>query len=312
MMRHLFILDPLDEKTLAINSTVKIAHALFKRGHEIYFADTPDLATVSGQGTSCRGRQIVFGDQATDIVIEEQDTCYLLDNFFSAVHMRKDPPFDLGYLAATWQLDEVKTTVFNAPQALRQFNEKMAILCFPDYTVKSLVSRNCQLIIDFIADQLQGDAIVKPLIMFGGTGVFRLHNVSSATAKKQLLDAINDYNTPLIVQQFMPQIFDGEVRAFCAFGQPLAWCLKIPVAGQFLANTVHGATLKDYTPSTQEIAKVTTVAEYLLTKGIYFVGFDIIAEQITEINVTSPRLLLPPNSKATPYETIAQLLLEKL
>lgn len=307
-MRHLFILDPLNEKTLDIDSTLQISYALFKRGHEIYFADTPDLATISGQQTSCQTRRVMFGKQATDFNIEGQGIRRSLDDFFSAVHMRKDPPFDVGYLAATWQLDKVKTPVFNSPQALRQFNEKMAILAFPDYTVKSLVSRDCQLIIDFITDQLQGDAIVKPLVMHGGAGVFRLHNLPSATIKKLLSVAIDLYKTPLIVQQFMPQIFNGEVRAFCAFGEPMAWALKLPVTGQFLANTTHGATVKKYNPSISEISEITTVANQLRAQGIYFVGFDIIAGQITEINVTSPRLLLPKNSKETPYESIAQLL----
>ena len=307
-MNHLFILDPLETKTLAINSTVKIAQALFERGHTIYFADTPDLVTISGQGTSCRAQRVTFGKQATSPIIEQQSSRYPLDDFFSAVHMRKDPPFNFAYLAATWQLDETKTTVYNRPQALRRFNEKMAIMSFPDYTAKSLVSRDCQLISDFITEQLDGDAIIKPLMMFGGAGVFRIDDMSTDSAKKQLMVAIDTYDSPLLVQQFMPQVFDGEVRAFCAFGEPLAWCLKLPATGQFLANTARGATLKEYHPSTSEIAEVTTVANQLLAEGIYFVGFDMIAGRITEINVTSPRLLLPTDSNATPYQTIAELL----
>ena len=307
-MRHLFILDPPIKKMLAVDSSVNIAHALFKREHEIYFADTSDLATISGQETICRTRQVTFGELATDLVIAKQDVCCPLNDFFSAVHMRKDPPFDIAYLAATWQLDEAKTTVFNSPQALRRFNEKMAILSFPDYTAKSLVSGDCQLIIDFIADQLNGDAIIKPLILFGGEGVFRIPNLPVEAAKTVLTAAIDIYGAPLIIQQFMPQIFDGEVRAFCAFGEPVAWCLKLPATGKFLANSIHGATLKEYNPSASEIAKITTVAKQLLTKGIYFVGFDMIAGLITEINVTSPRLLQTTDNRDTPYETIAQLI----
>ena len=212
------------------------------------------------------------------------------------------------YLAATWQLDEAKTTVFNSPQALRRFNEKMAILSFPDYTAKSLVSGDCQLIIDFIADQLNGDAIVKPLILFGGEGVFRVPNLPPDATRTLLTAAIDIYGAPLIVQQFMPQIFNGEVRAFCAFGEPVAWCLKLPATGKFLANSAHGAILKEYHPSTSEIEKITTVAKQLLAKGIYFVGFDMIAGLITEINITSPRLLRTSDSKDTPYETIARLI----
>src|SRR5438552_1373008 len=63
---------------------------------------------------------------------------------FGAVLMRKDPPFDLEYVASTWLLSAAAregARVFNAPQALREHHEKFAIAEFARFTVPSLVAR---------------------------------------------------------------------------------------------------------------------------------------------------------------------------
>src|SRR6185503_1979556 len=52
---------------------------------------------------------------------------------FDAVLMRKDPPFDLEYVASTWLLSEAErqgARVFNSPRAIRDHNEKYAIAEF--------------------------------------------------------------------------------------------------------------------------------------------------------------------------------------
>ena len=48
--------------------------------------------------------------------------------------MRKDPPFDLDYYFATLLLERArgKTLLVNDPRGLREHNEKLAVLDFPD------------------------------------------------------------------------------------------------------------------------------------------------------------------------------------
>jgi glutathione synthase len=94
------------------------------------------------------------------------------------------------------------------------------------------------------------------------------------------------------VQPFDSKVFEGEVRAFTVCGEPVSWCLKKPAADQFLANTRAGASLDVYNPTERDIAMVRTVSQELLKQGIYICGFDIIGGKLSEINVTSPRLLV--------------------
>lgn len=304
---QLFIIDPPVPATLPIDTSVRLACALHQQGAEIYSAGLADLFSSSEAQAQSRCRRLSFASALhTSVVIDRRVEVRALAEF-GAVHMRKDPPFDLAYIAATWHLDRAGTRVFNHPQALRNYNEKMAVLHFPAETVKTLVSTDVEQLLAFITQALRGNAIVKPLLRHGGQGVFRVHlaTLDEQGARRKLSTALQQQGTALMVQQFQEEVWQGEVRCFCAFGEPVAWCLKVPAAGNFLANTAQGAQLLPYRPSAAEIATATRVAQRLLANGVYFIGFDMIAGLITEINLTSPRLLLPPEHDDDPYPQIA-------
>ena len=304
---HLFIIDPPVPATLPIDTSVRLACELHKQGAEVYSASLADLFSSSEAQAQSRCRRMSFTSALhTSVVIDNRVVVKALAEF-AAVHMRKDPPFDLAYLAATWHLDSAGTQVFNHPQALRNYNEKMAVLHFPAETVNALVSAEVEQLLAFVSQALRGDAIVKPLLRHGGQGVFRvqLATLGEQEARRKLNAALQQQGTALMVQQFQEEVRQGEVRCFCAFGEPVAWCLKVPAAGNFLANTAQGARLLPYRPSSAEISTATRVAQRLLQDGVYFIGFDMIAGLITEINLTSPRLLLPPEHHDDPYPQIA-------
>lgn len=303
--KHLFIIDPPDKVTLPINTSVRLACELHKQGAEVYSAGIADLFSCDEAQARCRRMTFTSATHTSIVMGSRVEVRALAD--FAAVHMRKDPPFDLAYITATWHLDRAGTQVFNRPQALRDYNEKMAVLHFPAQTVKSLVSADIEQLLIFISQELQGNAIIKPLLRHGGQGVFRvqLDVLGEQEARRKITTAQQEQGTTLLVQQFREEVLQGEVRCFCAFGEPVAWCLKVPAEGNFLANTTQGAKLLPYQPSTTEITTSTTVAQHLLQDGVYFIGFDMIAGLITEINLTSPRLLLSPQSSDDPYPQIA-------
>ncbi|MDE3269579.1 MAG: hypothetical protein OYH77_04780, partial [Pseudomonadota bacterium] len=152
--------------------------------------------------------------------------------------------------------------------------------------------------------QQYDEIVIKPLYLYGGQGVKRV--------KRLDYDKILQTSTPLFVQPFYNEVTAGEVRGFFAFGEPQAWCLKVPAAGNFLANTSYGATLKSYQPKPDELQLLTQVAKSLYEVGVFFVGFDMIAGKISEINITSPRLLLPVQLDLAPYHRIVAQISEYL
>ena len=83
---------------------------------------------------------------------------------FDAVIMRTDPPFDMQYLYATQFLtlaEQQGAKVFNSGQAMRDFNEKLAILNFSQFTAPLLVTTRSADVRAFLKEH--GDIIIKPL-----------------------------------------------------------------------------------------------------------------------------------------------------
>ncbi|MDE3269584.1 MAG: hypothetical protein OYH77_04810, partial [Pseudomonadota bacterium] len=140
-MKHLFVIDPIDTQTLELNSSVKLAYALHADGSKVWFTSIRALTVATAASCPvCECRAITFTDaDFRSICIDPASEIRPL-NYFAAVHMRKDPPFDLQYLTATHILDHVDVPVFNSPVALRNLNEKISILHFPAASIPALVS----------------------------------------------------------------------------------------------------------------------------------------------------------------------------
>jgi glutathione synthase len=308
--RHLFVIDPLASLNLKLDSSLRLMAALARRGHEIFVCEPRQLSWRRGErAAEANAQALTFGASAEEFQASDPEMLGL--GSFQAVHMRKDPPYDLDYLSTTWLLDAApKTTkVYNDPEGLRRFNEKLAILRFPEEVRPGLVSADPDQLLHFAEREARGDAVLKPLTLFGGRGVIRLRirdsGPSRAEARKVLVEETAKGTQLRLIQGFDSAIFGGEVRAFTAFGKPIAWCLKKPEDGNFLANTRAGAKLLAHKPTQAEVDRVTKVAVELAKHGIVFIGFDVIGGYISEINVTSPRLLTAPGDETDYYGVMA-------
>ncbi len=307
--KHLFIMDPIEKLNLALDSSLRIAHALNLRGHAVYFCRINDLFWTSGKEPHCIASELIFAKDLQQLKLGPATDCNL--DAFQTIHMRKDPPFDMNYVTATWFLDPCrKATVVNHPQALRDFNEKLGTLDFPAECKRALVSSNPEQLLEFVARECNGDAVLKPLHLFGGRDITRIE-LSKLTQEQALQSIQRDTeggSSPKLAQAFDARIFEGEIRAFTLNGKALSWCMKVPKQGSFLANTAAGAVLKSYSPSPELANKVARVAKKLVQRGVYFVGMDIIGDEISEINITSPRLLVAPGDTRDYYAEIASFL----
>jgi glutathione synthase len=286
IVQHLFLIDPLDQLNLQLDSSLRMARALEALGHRCYFATTDNLRQESdGQPMASTFR--INWDGGENIGAKEQSTKCVSD--FACVHMRKDPPFDINYIATTWLLDHLpkSTLVVNRPDALRGLNEKAAIFRLGNLAKPALLTANADTVFKFAEKIGAQELVVKPLYLWGGRGVERL---SLSKDAQKIRDSVNGSELK-IVQEFNPKVAEGEVRAFTVDCQPIAWCLKKPAAGEFLANTRNGATLLTYKPKPSEIATVVKAAEILRPFGAYIIGFDLIDGFVSEVNITSPRIL---------------------
>jgi glutathione synthase len=208
---------------------------------------------------------------------------------FDAVLMRKDPPFDMEYVYSTYLLELAEAQgarVFNRPRAIRDYNEKMAIARFAQFTAPSLVTRKESLVRAFLAEH--GDVILKPLDGMGGTSVFRVHENDPNV--NVIIETLTHYGRrTIMVQRYIPEIRDGDKRVLLIGGKPVPWCLaRIPRAGETRGNLAAGGTgvARELSVRDREIAE--TLGPPLDREGLLLVGLDVIGDYLTEVNVTSP------------------------
>jgi glutathione synthase len=286
-MKIAFIVDPLDEFNLKKDSTYAIMREAVARGHQLFAMQQDDLAWHKQTVTGRAGRLHLTDstsswyrlDTAADVPLEQ----------FDAVLMRKDPPFDMEYVYSTYLLEIAEkrgARVFNSPQAIRDFNEKMAIARFSQFTAPTLVTRRADLLREFLGEH--ADIILKPLDGMGGASVFRVRagdpNISVIIETLTSLGA-----RTIMAQRYLPEISNGDKRVLVIGGEPVPFCLaRIPQAGETRGNLAAGGTgvARELTSRDREIAE--TLGPQLMAAGLLLVGLDVIGDCLTEVNVTSP------------------------
>jgi len=286
-MKLAFVADPLDEFKIGKDTTYAIMCEAAARGHELHAMQQEDLAwrcgTVYGRATRLHltGGLLPWYrlDPPAEVPLQEYD----------AVLMRKDPPFDMEYLYSTHLLELAQkqgARIFNRPQALRDYNEKLAIGRFPQFLVPSLVTRQESLIRDFLAEHR--DIILKPLDGMGGTSIFRVHTGDHNC--NVIIEMLTQYGgRTIMAQRYIPEISAGDKRVLIIDGKVVPHVLaRIPKPGETRGNLAAGGTgvARPLSPRDREIAE--TLAPALRQDGLLLVGLDIIGDYLTEVNVTSP------------------------
>jgi glutathione synthase len=203
--------------------------------------------------------------------------------------MRKDPPFDMDYIYATYLLEQAANSgvlVVNKPSSLRDANEKLFALNFPDCIPETLVSSNIDKLSEFISKIKT--AVVKPLDGMGGTDIFKLTK-GDKNIEEVLLKITNQGSRFIMAQEFLPEIKHGDKRILLINGKPIDYALaRIPAEGSFKGNLAAGAKGVGQPLSARDRHLCSQIAPMLIEKELMFVGLDVIGDYITEINVTSP------------------------
>ena len=201
--------------------------------------------------------------------------------------MRQDPPFDMSYITATHLLEHVhpQTLVVNDPAEVRNAPEKLFVTHFSEIMPPTLISSSRDDILAFRRDY--EDIIVKPLFGNGGAGVF--HITPEDENLNSLLELFTEfYREPIIVQQYMPAVREGDKRIILIDGKPAGGVLRVPPPGEARANMHVGAEPVKTKLTARERDICDVIGPILAEKGLIFVGIDVIGGYVTEINVTSP------------------------
>ena len=288
-MHILFIADPLASFKIYKDTTFAMMREAQKRGHQIFACEPHHLIWQSGQSVNAQVQQVhLTGKQDAWFEVRNAHTDRALHSF-DAVVMRKDPPFDSEYFYATHLLEQAEregAKVFNKPSALRNHPEKLAILEFAQFISPTLVTRDAQAIRAFHA--VHRDIILKPLDGMGGMGIFRVKD--DALNLGAIIETLNREGAQTVmVQKFLPAIAQGDKRVLVIGGKVVPYCLaRIPQGGEVRGNLAAGGKGVAQAISARDREIAEAIGPVLAQRGLLLIGLDVIGENLTEINVTSP------------------------
>ncbi|MCZ7600212.1 MAG: glutathione synthase [Gammaproteobacteria bacterium] len=284
-MRHVFIMDPLDSVKPWKDTSYFIMLAAAERGHRVYHTGHAAM-TLRHERLVADVRELrVRADQQhpfDPFDVEEIDLASV-----DVVWERTDPPVNRRYLYASLFLDFLPPSVcvVNRPRAIRDFNEKLAALKFPDLTPPTLVTSRPGKIREFIG--AHGRIVLKPVDGHGGKGI----EFCDATTPglDELLARVTGHGRHwIVVQAYLPLASEGDKRILLLDGEPLGAVLRLHAEGSELNNLDQGRVGKRHRTDRPRPRDLGRSGSGAARAGIIFAGIDVIGGQLMEVNVTSP------------------------
>ena len=281
------VMDPIGEITVAKDSTFAMLLEAQRRGHALWYVRPGSLGMVQGQAHAELAALTVRDDPADWYELGHASHRALGEG--DLVLMRKDPPVDADFIHDTQILSAAQrqgARVVNDPRGLRDMNEKLAALEFPQCCPPTRVSRDAAALKAFVAEH--GDAVLKPLDGMGGRSIFRAR--AGDANLNVILETLTRGGRHLaMAQRYLPEIVDGDKRILLIDGEPVDYCLaRIPQGDEFRGNLAAGGRGEGRPLSERDRWIAGQVGPELARRGMRFVGLDVIGDWLTEVNVTSP------------------------
>ena len=281
------VMDPIGSIRIAKDSTFAMLLEAQRRGHRLWYVDPGGLAVDAGRAVATVAPLSVADDPAHWFDLGAPARLELGPGH--VVLMRKDPPVDSEFIHDTQVLSlaaRAGALVVNDPQGLRDYNEKLAALLFPQCCPPTLVTRRAADLKAFVAEH--GDTVLKPLDGMGGRSIFRLsHGDANANV---ILETLTQGGQSLaMAQRYLPEITGGDKRILLIDGEPVDYCLaRIPQGDDFRGNLAVGGRGEGRPLTDRDRWIAAQVGPEMKARGMLFVGLDVIGDWLTEVNVTSP------------------------
>ncbi len=278
-------MDPEETLNLETETSLLLMQELLRRGLHVYWLQTEDLALKHklpfGKVSLVTGTEPLARTQPVWINLNE----------FDAVLVRTDPPFDAQYLHLTLILDHLDPGIvqFNDVKALRDFNEKILPLRWPEHTPPTLITMNTDQLEQFTLEHQH--VVLKPLDDCSGRGILKVDWDEHGNFRKQIKQALMEAEGKsrfLVAQKYLSAVSLGDKRVFLVDGEPVGAVNRIPKAGSFLANIHQGAKCLPARLNDREKKIIRAIAPFLREQGIFLAGADFIGGYLTELNITSP------------------------
>lgn len=294
-MNFCFIIDPWETLTPETDSTLRLIHEAYKRGHRVAWIHPKNL-TIRDKVTYAFCNILKKMDKVPSSIpafckqVQFRQQRLPLKGF-DVIFLRKDPPLDNLMLNF---LDSVKddTLIINNIDGLRMANNKIYSTSFDDaseFIPETHVSKDIDYLESVIKESVNDKMILKPLDGFGGHGVIVLETKARMNIRSLLEFYIGGKEKNyVILQEYIEGADEGDVRVMMLHGEPIGAMKRVPKSGEARSNIHAGGTAEKYTLSKKELELCRKVGQKLAIDGIFLAGIDIINNKLIEVNVLSP------------------------
>ena len=289
-MNLLFVADDVNKLNEYKDSTIYLIQQAWHLNLNTWLTTFQDLSLNKSKNLiNCIALAKLIKHGKSQSWFDREESKTLQVTSFDYIFIRTDPPINYEYLASSYVLDfaeEIGIPVVNSPKVLRNFNEKLLALKFPNHTPDTIVTCDKEVILNFLGRFER--VVLKPLNLMGGKDIFTVSNSDPNTANI-VANLTKDGRQKIIVQEFLPEIKKGDKRIILINGTVIEYCLnRVPAKNSFLGNLASGGkgNIKKLTAEEKLIAQ--EIAIKLKNYGIFLAGIDMIGKFLTEINITSP------------------------
>ena len=283
-------MDPIETIAIAGDSSFALMLEAQQRGHRIFHYLPRDLTYEDG-AIRAEARELrVKRQEGAHFTAGEQRPLDLAKDI-DVVLMRQDPPFDIAYITAAHLLERLagQTLVVNDPRSVRDAPEKLFVLDFAQFMPPTMITRSMRDLNAFHAKH--GEIVLKPLHGNAGAAVFRIErDGANLRALAELFSEV--WKEPFIAQAFLPAVLEGDKRIILVDGEPIGAINRLPGKGEIRSNLAAGGTAMRTELTKREREICAALGPELKSRGLLFVGIDVIGGLLTEINVTSPTGLI--------------------
>ena len=286
-LRVAVLMDPIESIHVEKDSSFAMLLEAQRRGHELLYLTQSSLA-IRDAVPWAQARILSVRDDARGWF--ELDAPHWRDlRAVDVILARKDPPFDAQYLYDTMVLELAQAggaLVVNDPRALRDANEKLFALHFPQCIPPTLVARDAAELKRFAAEHEK--IVLKPLDGMGGRSIF-VSARGDPNLNVILETLTNNGRQFAMAQRYLEEIRDGDKRILLVDGEAVPYALaRMPQGDEFRGNLARGGKGVGMPLTERERRIAAEVGPELCRRGMLFVGLDVIGGYLTEVNVTSP------------------------
>jgi glutathione synthase len=295
-MKALWITDPWSTLDHSRDTTLRLVQESLEVGHAAFWCDLSGIQAEPGRTAARCARVLAAPDDRgpegwTFAPAEELELGQL-----DAIHYRCDPPVDRRYTEHVQLLSLARGTggaeLVNPARVLTQYSDKLGPGPLWRALPPSLATSSWEALERF--GRREGRTVLKPLGDAQSRGVVLLDwNVAGGVdrARQEIERLSAGLARPVLLQRFLPEVYQGEKRLWFVDGALLGCVRKMPQAGSFVIDMDKGSACGpcDLNPSERRLASA--VGDGLRCEGIRLAAVDLIGGCVTDWNFTSPGMI---------------------